>query len=182
MGGLLIGWEKDNAEKLRALAHVLGQVIKAAKELGGSCTVSSDGDEGALLKVSRTEEEEALGLPEEMRSLFLPVNSEAVEVSVTQGEVAETTKTAGQEWTRKRKYGTQNGAEPTGSPRAKKIALHSIFRIPEAAAIPPQEHKAAAAAGTKAYEGTHKRKLDAVDAPEMTDTPPSRRRALNSTR
>lgn len=48
MGELLLGWEKTNAEKLRALAHVLRRVIKAAKALGESCIVSSGGREGGI--------------------------------------------------------------------------------------------------------------------------------------
>ena len=180
MGGLLIGWEKDNAEKLRALAHVLGQVIRAAKELGGSCTASSDGTEGASLKVSRAEREEVPALPEEMQSLFLPIKNEAVELSIKQEEVAETASTAGQDRIRKRKYGTEDGPELTDFPPARRMALDSVSRTPGAVPAPPRHEDAAKAVSTKAYEGIHKRKLDAEDAPELTDTPPSSKRALNS--
>ena len=69
VGKLLIGWEKANAEKLRALAHILGDVIKAAKEIGSSCIVSCSGSEGAPLGVFKAGREEVPALPEDMQSL-----------------------------------------------------------------------------------------------------------------
>ena len=129
-GDLLIGWEKTNAEKLRALAHVLGQVIKAAKELRGSCIVTSDGIDGGSLKVIRAEGEEVPALPEDMQSLFLPIKNEAVDVPMKQEEVAITASTAGQDGTRKRKYGTEDAPELTDSPSAQRRALNSEFRTP----------------------------------------------------
>lgn len=50
---LLIDWEKNNAEKIHALAHVLGEVIKAARDIGSSCIVSCNGKKGAPPIVSR---------------------------------------------------------------------------------------------------------------------------------
>ena len=121
MGDLLMAWEKTNAEKLRALAHVLKQVIKAAKGIGGSCIVSSDGGEGVSLKVSRAGGQEVPALPEKMQSLFLPIKQE---------EVTTTASIAGQDATRKRKYGSEDAPELTGSPSAKRIALNSTFPTP----------------------------------------------------
>lgn len=179
-GDLLIGWEKTNAEKLRALAHVLGQVIKAANELGGSCIVNSDGSEGAPLKVSKAEGEEVPALPESMQSLFLPVKNEADDVPIKQEEVTVTASRAGQDGARKQKYGAEDAHEPTGSPPARRMALSSIFPTPGKVTIPTQDEMVAVTAGTTTDDGIRKRKLDAEDAPELTDSPPARRRALNS--
>ena len=95
MGVLLIDWEKTNAEKLDALAHILGNVIKAAKELGRSCIVSCDGSKGGTLKVSRAEREEIPALPEDMQSLFAPIKNEAADMPIKQGEIAKRVNTAG---------------------------------------------------------------------------------------
>ncbi|KAF6222405.1 hypothetical protein HO133_001491 [Letharia lupina] len=174
MGDLLLDWEKTNAEKLRALGHVLRRVIEAAKELGGSCIVSSDKSEGASLKVSRAEEDEVPALPKDMRSLFLPIKNEAVDVPMKQEEVA------GQDGTRKRKSGTEHAPELTGSPPARRTALNSISRTPGEVTVPTEDGGVTKTASTRAYDGTRKRKLDAEDAPELTDSPPARRRALKS--
>ena len=64
IGELLIDWEKSNAEKLRTSAHILGDFIKAAKELGGSCIVSCDGSTGGTVKVCRAKREEIPALPD----------------------------------------------------------------------------------------------------------------------
>lgn len=180
MGELLIGWEKTNAEKLRGLANVLGQVIKAAKELGGSCVANFDGSEGTLLKVTKAGGEEVPALPEDMRCLFLPIKMEAVDVPIKQEEIAITASTAGQEGTRKRKHGTEDASELTGSPLAERLALNSIFRTPGEIALPTKDEGVAMEPSTKTYDGTRKRKLGAEDAPELTDSPPARIRALNS--
>ena len=66
MGVLLIDWEKTNAEKLDALAHILGDVIRAAKELGGSYIVCCDESTGGTVRVSRANREEIPALPEDM--------------------------------------------------------------------------------------------------------------------
>lgn len=177
MGELLIDWEKTNAEKLRALSHVLGQVIEAAKGLGGSCIVNSDGSEGAPLKVTKAQGEEVPALPEDMRSLFLPINHEAVDVPIKQEQV---TTTASQDGTRKRRYGTEDASELTGSPPAKRTALSSIFRNLRKTSSPTKDEEVALGPSPTVYDGTRKRKLDAEDGPELTDSPPARRRALNS--
>ena len=173
MGDLLISWEESNAEKLRALAHVLRQVIKAAQDLGGSCIVSSDGSQGSSLKVSGDEAEEVPALPEDMRSLFLPIEHETKDLSIKQEEVAITASTASLDGTRKRKCGTEDAPELIGPPPARRTALESSSStLGEIVTTTPTS--------TKAYEGTRKRKLDAKDDSELTDTRVSRRRALSS--
>lgn len=173
MGDLLISWEQTNAEKLRALAHVLREIIEAAQELGRPCIVSSDGSEGSSLKVSGDEAEKVPALPEDMRSLFLPTKTETIELPIKQEEVAITASTASSDGTRKRKCGTEDAPELTGSPPARRIALDSSFRtFGEVVTTNPTS--------TKAYEGTRKRKLNAEDDSELTDSRLSRRRALNS--
>ena len=126
MGVLLIDWEKSNAEKLDALAHILGDVIKAAKELGGSGIVSCDGSKGGTLKVSRDEREEIPALPEDMQSLFAPIKNEAADMPIKQGEVANRVNTAGQDRIRNQKYNTGGALEPTDSLEAGK-ALSSVL-------------------------------------------------------
>ena len=173
MGGLLSGWEQSNEERLRALAHVLRQIIRAAQELGGSCIVSSDGSQGSSLKVSKDEAEEVPALPKDMQSLFLPIKDETTDVPIKQEEVAMTATTASPDGTRKRKYGTEDAPEVTGLPPARRTALDSSFRtFGEVGTTPP-------ATSTKVYEGTRKRKFDPEDASELTDSRISRRRALS---
>ena len=135
MGVLLIDWEKTNAEKLDALAHILGDVIKAAKELGGSCTVNCDGSSGGTVQVSRAKREEIPALPEDMQSLFAPVKNEAVDMHIKQGEVAKRVNTAGQDRIRNRKYNTGGALEPTDSLDAGK-ALSSVSHNPGQAVAP----------------------------------------------
>lgn len=173
IGNLLIAWEQSNAERLRALARVLGQVVKAAQELGGSCIVSSDGSQGSSLKVSRDEAEEIPALPLDMQSLFLPIKDETTDVPIKQEEVTMTATTASPDGTRKRKFGTEDAPEVTDLPPARRTALDSSFRT-------FGEVNATAPTGAKAHEGTRKRKLDAEDASELTDSHISRRTALNS--
>ena len=129
IGVLLIDWEKTNAEKLEALAHILGDVIKAAKELGGSCIVNCDGSKGGTLKVSRAESEEIPALPEDMQSLFAPIKNEAVDMPIKHGEVAKRVNTAGQDRIRNQKYNTGGALEPTDSVDAG-IALSSVLHTP----------------------------------------------------
>ena len=97
MGVLLIDWEKSNASKLRALAQDLREVIEAAKELGWCCIVSCDGREGGMVKVSRAKREEVPALPEDMQSLFAPIENNAVGMPIKQGEIANRVTTAGQD-------------------------------------------------------------------------------------
>ena len=183
MGDLLLGWEADNAEKLRALAHALRQVIEAAKELGESCVVSFDGREGASLNVSRAEVEEVPVLPEDMQSLFLPIKNDGVDSSVKMEEGTMSASTADRESTRtrKRKRNTEDAPASAGSPSAKKVALSSIIHSREKAAVLTQDGELATTAGMAPIDGTRKRKLDTEDAPEQTDPHPARRRALNPT-
>ena len=135
MGVLLIDWEKSNAEKLDALAHILGDVIKVAKELGGSCIVSCDGSQGGTLKVSRAEREEILALPEDMQSLFAPIKNEAAEMPIKQGEVAKRVNTVGQDRICNQKYNTSGALEPTDSLEAEK-ALSLVLHTPGQAVAP----------------------------------------------
>lgn len=179
MGELLTAWEKTNAEKLRALGHILVQVREAAKELGGSCIVSSDGAERASLSVSRAEEEEAPALPEYMQSLFTPIKNKTVDVPIGKEELAITENTAGQDATRKRKYGTNDAPELTSSPPARRIAPNSTFRAPGETSIPTENGKLATTASTPPRDGTRKRKIDGEHAPELTD-PSSTKRVLGS--
>ena len=179
MGVLLIGWEEANEEKLRALAHLLEQIVKAAKELGGSCTVSSRGNKEEPLKLTRAKGEQEPALPEDMRSLFLPVRNEAADLPTEQEEAAATARTADRYGgPRKRKPGTEHAPERAGSPPpARRIALDSAFRGPReaAAAVPALDGEVA---GTNVCDGTRKRKLDAE---LLADRPPpcARRRALD---
>ena len=115
MGVLLIDWEKTNAEKLDALAHILGDVIKAAKELGGSCIVSCDGSTGGTVKVSRAKREEIPALPEDMQSLFAPIKNKAFEMPIKQGEIANRVTMAGEDRIRNQKYNTGGALEPIDS-------------------------------------------------------------------
>ncbi len=181
MGDLLLGWEEDNAEKLRAFAHALRKVIEAAKELGESCVVSFDGSEGASLNVSRAEAEEVPALPVDMQSLFLPIKNDGVDLSVKMEEGTMSASTANGGSTRKRKYGTKDAPASAGSPSAKRAALKSIIHTREEAAVSTQDEELAATVSMAPIDGTRKRKLDAEDAPEQTDPHPARRRALNST-
>ena len=135
MGVLLIDWEKANAEKLRALAHLLGDVIRAAKELGGSCIVSCDGSKGGTVKVSRANREEIPALPEDMQSLFAPIEKKTVEMPIKPGEVANRVTTAGQDGLRNPEYDTGNAPEPTDPAHARK-ALDSVLHIPRQAVAP----------------------------------------------
>ena len=179
MGLLLTSWEEANAKKLRALAYVLLHIRKAAKELGGgSCIVSSDGGEGTSLVVSRAEGEDASALPEDMQSLFEHLESEPVDESKKR-ELAQIASTASENGTRKRKYGSENAPKPTCSPPARRVAPDSTFRRPAEVTVPVGKENLAAA-GQTPYDGTRKRKLDAVGSPELTDSSPARRRALNS--
>lgn len=180
MGELLIGWENTNAEKLRALAHILRQVTEAAKEFGGSCIVSFDGSKGAPLKVTRAEGEEVPPLPLDMQSLFLPIKNKTLDVPTNQEKVAITADTASQDGARKRKYGAEDASELTGSPPAKRMALSSIFPTPGGVPLTTKDEEVATAPSPTVYDGIRKRKLDAEDGPELTGSPPARRRALNS--
>lgn len=173
MGNLLVDWEQSNAERLRALANVLGQVIKAAQELGGSCIISSDGSQRSSLKVSRDEAKEVPALPKDMQSLFLPIKDEITDVTIKQDEVAMTATPASPDGTRKRKYGTDDAPEVTGLPPAKRTALDSSYRAFGKVSI-------ATPTITTAYGGTRKRKLDAEDASELTDVRVSRSREFSS--
>ncbi|KAL9132887.1 MAG: hypothetical protein Q9175_005937 [Cornicularia normoerica] len=85
-----------------------------------------------------------------------------------------------QDGTRKRKYGTEDTPELTGSPTARRIALKPIFRTLGKTAGFIKDGRLATTASTTAYDGTRKRKFDAEDAPELTDSPPARRRGLSS--
>ena len=166
MGEMLIHWEQTNAEKLRGLTHVLAQVIKAAKDLGGSCIVSSDGRQGASLEVSRAEGEQVPALPEDMRCLFLPIDNKAMDIVIKQEDVTMTD--------------TDDAPQKRGSPPARRLALDASLCTHQEVAGPTQNGKIATAASTIAYNNTRKRKLGAEDALEPNDLPPARRRALES--
>ena len=120
MGVLLIDWERSNAAKLRALADILGDVIEAAKELGGSCIVTCDGSEGGTLKVSKAKRMEIPALPEDMLSLFAPIEDNAV--GMPNG-------------IRNPEYDIANAPEPTDLAHASK-ALNSVLRTPRQAIAP----------------------------------------------
>ena len=181
MGDLLQGWEEDNAEKLRALAHALRNVIEAAKELGEACVVSFGGSEGASLNVSRAEAEEVPALPEDMQSLFLPIKKDGVDLSIKMEEGTMSASAANGESSRKRKYGTEDAPASAGSTSAKRAALSPIIHTREEAAVSTQDEELATTASMSPIDGTRNRKLDAEDAPEQTDPYPARRRALNPT-
>ena len=129
MGELLIDWEKSNSEKLRGLAHLRMDVIKAAKELGGSCIVSCDGSEGGTLKVSRAKREEIPALPEDMQSLFAPIKKKSFKMPIKQGEIANRMTTAGRDRTRNPEFGTDNAPEPQDPTHGSK-ALNSVLHTP----------------------------------------------------
>lgn len=88
IGELLIEWEKNNAEKLHALAQVLGEVIKATREIGSSCIVSCNGKKGAPLIVSKARGKEVPALPKDMQYLFNPANKEVWDLPLKQQEFA----------------------------------------------------------------------------------------------
>ena len=164
MAELLIQWEKTNAEKLRGLKHVLEQVIKAAKDLGGSCIVRSDGSPRASLEVSRAEGTQVPALPEYMQCLFLPSDDKAVDILIEQEDVAMTD--------------TDDDPQRIGSAPARRLALDAGLCTHQEVAGTTQNGKTAAIASTVTYNDTRKRKWDAQDAPEPDDQPPARRRAL----
>lgn len=146
--------------------------------------MSSDWNEGPSLEVSRTEAEEVPAPPEDMRSLFLSTKHETMDVPIKQEkkqeEFALTASTAGPNGIRKRKYGTEDALEFIVPPPARRIALDSAFPTPRENVLPTQDGKVATITSTEAYDETSIRKLEAEDAPELTDSPDSRRRALNS--
>ena len=146
--------------------------------------MSSDENEGSSLKVSRAEAEEVPAPSEDMRSLFLPIKNERMDVPIKQEkeqeEVAMTASTAGPDGTRKRKYGTEDAPEFTGPPPTRRIALDSAFPTPRENVLSTQDGMVATIKSTEAYDGTRIGKLEAENAPERTDSPDSRRRALNS--
>ena len=179
MAGLLSAWEDDNAEKLRALASVLITIRKAAEELGGSCIVSSNGGEGATLTVCRAEGGEVPALPEDMHSLFYSVKKEATNVEIKREQVNTTASTACRDGTGKRKYGTEDAPELTASPPSKRTALSSFHCRPTEVPVFSKDGELAIGARMTIYDGSRKRKLDVEDAPELTDSPTARKRALN---
>ena len=165
MGELLIQWEETNAEKLRGLKLVLAQVIKAAKDLGGSCIVRSDGSQRASLEVSRSEGTQVPALPEDMQCLFLPTDDEAIDNLIEQEDVAMTD--------------IDNGPQKIGSPPARP-ALDASLCTRQQVAGATRNGETATTASTVTYDDTRKRKWDAQDALEPDDLPPARRRALNA--
>ena len=88
------------------------------------------GGKGESLKVCRAEEGEVPALPKHMRSLFLPIKNETVDVLTKQEDVSMTASTAGQDGTRKRKYRTEDAPELAGSPPARRVALDSVLCTP----------------------------------------------------
>ena len=166
MTDLLIQWEESNAEKLRGLGRILEQVIKAAKDLGGSCIVRSDGSQQSSLEVSRAEGEQVPALPENMQCLFLPIDNKAVDILIEQEDVAMTD--------------TDDAPKERGSPPATRLALDARLCTHQEVARTTQNTKTAATASTVIYDDTRKRKWNAEDALEPDDLPLARRRALNA--
>ena len=166
MGELLTHWEKTNAERLRGLKLILTQVVKAAKDLGGSCIVRSDGSRRASLEVSRDEEKQVPALPEDMRCLFLPVDNKAIDILIKQEDVTMTD--------------IDDAPQKRGSPPARRLALDASLCTHEEVAGPTQNGNTATTASTVIYYDTRKRKWDAEAALEPDDLPPARRRALNA--
>ena len=166
MGELLIHWEKTHAEKLRGLKHILTQVIKAAKDLGGSCTVRFDGSQQSSLEVSRAEGGQVPALPEDMQCLFLPIGDKAVDIPIEHEDVAMTD--------------TDNDPQKVGSPPARRLELDASLCTHQEVAGITQSKRTATTASTVTYDDTRKRKWDAEDALEPDDLPPARRRALNA--
>ena len=119
-GELLIGWEKNDAEKLRELANVLGKVIKAARKLGSSCIVSCNGKKRAPLMVSKARRKEVPALPVDMRYLFVPVKIEVVDLPIKQEEVAKAETIAGRDGISYPKYKTGDTPELTDSPHVRR--------------------------------------------------------------
>lgn len=162
----MISWEKNNADNLRGLKHVLEQVIKAAKDLGGSCTVWSDGSQRASLRILRAEGTQVRALPEDMRCLFLPIDNKAVDILIEQEDVAMTD--------------NDDGPQKIGSPSARRLALDASLCTHQELPGSTQSDKTATTASTMTKDDTRKRKWDAQDALEPDDLPPARRRALNA--
>ena len=166
MAELLIHWEETNAEKLCGLKHVLEQVMKAAKDLGGSCIVRSDGSQRASLEVSRSEGEQVPALPEDMRCLFLPSDKKAGDILIEQEDVTMTD--------------TDDAHQQKGSPPTRNLASDASLCTHQDVAGPNQSEKTATTASNVTYDDTRKRKWSAEDALEPDDLPPARRRALNA--
>ena len=164
MGELLIHWEKTNAEKLRGLKHVLEQVIKAAKDLGGSCIVRSNGSQRASLEVSKAEGTQVPVLPKDMQCLFLPIDDKAIDIPIEQEDTTMTD--------------TDDDTQKIGSIPAKRLALDASLCTHQESAGTTQNGKIEATASTVTYDDTRKRKWDPQDALGPDDLPPARRRAL----
>ena len=166
MAELLRHWEETNAEKLRDFKRILAQVIKAAKDLGGSCIVRSDGSQQSSLEVSGAEGGQVPALPEDMQCLFLPIDNKAVDIPIEQEDVA--------------MMDTDDGPQKIGSPPAKRLALDASLCTHQEVAGPSHNGKIVTTACSITYDDTRKRKWDAEDALEPDDLPPARRRALNA--
>ena len=66
----LVAWETANAKTLGLLVVVIKKVVEASKQIDGTSIVSFDGKERVLV-VSRAEEGEVPGLPQELEDYFL---------------------------------------------------------------------------------------------------------------
>ncbi|KAM0805108.1 hypothetical protein BDR22DRAFT_959646 [Usnea florida] len=163
MAELLMHWEETNAEKLRGLKHVLEQIIKAAKALGGSCIVRSDGSQRASLEVSRAEGTQVPALPEDMQRLFLPTYNKTMDILIEQDDITMT---------------DTDVAPEKGSPPAKRLALDANLCTHQEVAGTTQNGKTEATASTVNYDDGRKRKWDTQDALGPDDLPPARKRAL----
>ena len=165
MAELLKHWEETNAENLRGLKHILEEVIKAAKDLGGSCIVRFDGSQMASLEVSRAEGTQVPALPEDMQCLFLPNNDKGVDVleqeDITMtdtddapkrgsppakrlGKTEATASTVTYDDTRKRKWDPQDALEADDLPPARRRALYAEYRTPGKLIAPMQRQELSA--------------------------------------